>query len=113
MFHPETPPKMNQEGETTPYDSRTGGPGKALGPRMAPRRLKVVQVCPSVGLRGVGHATLEVNRGCVEDILEGGGSLAEEPGLSSGPFWADFRPDMDLRRLIGDAWRLDGVAEMD
>ena len=103
---------MNQEGGTTPYDSRTEGPGKALGPRMAPRRLKVVQVCPSVGLRGVGHATLEVNRGCVEDILEGGGSLAEEPGLSSGPFWADFRPDMDLRRLIGDAWRLDGAAKM-
>ena len=101
---------MNQEGETTPYDSRTGGPGKALGPRMAPRRLKVVQVCPSVGLRGVGHATLEVNRGCVEDILEGGGSLAGEPGLSSGSFWAYFRPDMDLRRLVGDAWRLDGVA---
>ena len=88
---------MNQEGGTAPYDSRTEGPGKALGPRMAPRRLKVVQVCPSVGLRGVGHATLEVNRGCVEDI---------------GPFWADFRPDMDLQRLIGDAWRLDGAAKM-
>ena len=80
MFRPETLPKMNQEGGTAPYDSRTEGPGKALGPRMAPRRLKVVQVCPSVGLRGVGHATLEVNRGCVEDILERGGSLAEEPG---------------------------------
>ena len=81
---------MNQEGETTPYDSRTGGPGKALGPRMAPRRLKMVQVCPSVGLRGVGHATLEVNRGCVEDILEGGGSLAEEPGLSVAHFGQTF-----------------------
>ena len=32
--------------------------------------------------------------------------------LSSGPCWADFRPDMDLRRLIGDAWRLDGAAKM-
>ena len=42
--------------------------------------------------RGVGHAILE------EDILEGGGSLAGEPGLSSGPLWADFRPDTDLLR---------------
>ena len=81
---------MNQEGGTAPYDSRTEGPGKALGPRMAPRRLKVVQVCPSVGLRGVGHATFEVNRGCVEDILEGGGSLAEEPGLSVAHFRQTF-----------------------
>ena len=38
-------------------------------------------------------------------FLEGGGSLAVEPGLSNGPLWADFRPDMDLRRLVRDAWR--------
>ena len=79
---------------------------------MAPKRPKVVKVCPSVGLRGVGHVTLEVNQGCMDDIFEGGGSLAGEPGLSSGPLWADFRPDTDLLRLVWDAWRLDGVAEM-
>ena len=55
---------------------------------------------------------MQVNRGCMKDILEGGGSLAGEPGLSSGPLWADFRPDTSLLRLVGDAWRLDGVAEM-